>query len=223
MIGIIRVLTTDDPEIIQAHGRLLEEQYGLQTLSRCIPDQPRGIYDDATEAVARPKIVALARQMVAEGCRALLISCAADPALEEVRAAVPVPVVGAGSAGAAVALALGGRVGVLSITDDVPAPMASLLGDRIVAIARPRGVTNTTHLLEPGAIDRAIEAARWLIERGADVILFGCTGFVTVGLAPRIRTELDVPVVDPVLAAGLMLRYAIAGANALSPPGSVRP
>lgn len=223
MIGIIRVLTTDDPEVIQAHGRLLEEQYGLQTLSRCIPDQPRGIYDDATEAVARPKIVALARQMVAEGCRALLISCAADPALEEVRAAVPVPVVGAGSAGAAVALALGGRVGVLSITDGVPAPIASILGDRIVAFTRPRSVTNTTHLLEPGAIDRAMESARALMEQGADVILFGCTGFVTVGLAPRIRTELGVPVVDPVLAAGLMLRYVITNTTDLSPLGSIQP
>ena len=208
MIGIIRVLTIDDPEILQAHGRLLEKEYALPTLSRCIPDQPRGIYDEATEALARPKIIALAQQMAAEGCRAILISCAADPALNEVRAEVPVPVVGAGSAGAAVALALGGRVGVLSITPDVPAPIARVLGDRVVAVARPQGVTNTTHLLEPGARDRAVEAARGLVQQGADVILFGCTGFVTVGVAPRIRAELGVPVVDPVLAAGLILRYA---------------
>lgn len=215
MIGIIRVLTIDDPELLQAHGRLLEQEYGIRTFTRCIPDQPHGIFDEASEALARPKIIALAEQMAAAGCRAILISCANDPALDEVRARVAVPVVGAGSAGAAVALALGGRVGVLDITPDVSPAIARILGDRLVAVACPEGVTNTTHLLEPGARERAVAAARELVRQGAEVILFGCTGFVTAGMAPVIRAEVGVPVVDPVLAAGLILRYAAGVRDAL--------
>jgi len=209
MIGLIRVLTLSDPEVLNRHGRLLEARFGIKTVSRCIPDQPRGIYNAETEETARPKIVALARQLEAEGAQAIFISCAADPALAETRAAVRVPVVGAGSAGAAVALALGGRIGVLSITPDVPAAVAQVLGDRIVAYCVPEGVSNTTHLMEPGGVERSMAAARKLVDAGADVILFACTGFVTIGMAPKIQAELGVPAVDPVLAGGLMLSYVL--------------
>ncbi|MFZ5822927.1 MAG: aspartate/glutamate racemase family protein [Bacillota bacterium] len=209
MIGVIRVLTTADPQVLNRHGELLEARFNLPTFSRCIPDQPTGVHSDETEAIATPKIVALAREMVDQGARALFISCASDPALAETRQAVSLPVVSAGSAGAAAALALGGRIGVLSITDRVPPAMARILGERVVALERPEGVTNTTHLLEPGAVDRSLASARKLVDQGADTILFACTGFVTIGMAPRIQRELGVPAVDPVLAGGLMLSYVL--------------
>jgi len=209
MIGLIRVLTVSDPEVLNRHGRQLEARYGFKTMSRCIPDQPHGIYNAETEEIARPKIVALARELEAEGARAIFISCAADPALAETRAAVRVPVVGAGSAGAALALALGGRIGVLSITPEVPAAVAQILGDRIVAHCVPEGVSNTTHLMQPGGVERSMAAARKLVDAGAEVILFACTGFVTIGMAPKIQAELGVPAVDPVLAGGLMLSYVL--------------
>jgi Asp/Glu/hydantoin racemase len=209
VIGIIRVLTTDDEEVLNRHGRLLEGHYGFETLNRCIPDQPTGIHDDRTEAVAIPKIVALARELEDEGADALLISCAADPALAETRRAVRIPVLGAGSAGASTALALGERVGVLSITDHVPSAMAKVLGDRVVALERPDGVTNTTHLMEPGGVERSLDAAERLVDAGADTIVFACTGYVTIGMAPRIQRALNVPTVDPVLAGGLMLSYVL--------------
>lgn len=209
MIGLIRVLTIEDPEVLNRHGVLLEERYGFRVVSRSIPDQPHGIYDDETERVATPKIVELARRFEEEGAEAVFISCAADPALEESRRAVKIPVVGAGSAGAATALALGGRIGILSITDEVPRAMARVLGDRVVALERPEGVTNTTHLMQPGGVERSLASARKLVERGADTLLFACTGFVTIGMAPIIRKELGIPAVDPVLAGGLMLSYTL--------------
>ncbi|WP_221411605.1 aspartate/glutamate racemase family protein [Arthrobacter crusticola] len=49
---------------------------------------------------------------------ALIIGCAADPGLEETRAAVGIPVIGAGSVAAAAALAYRGRVGVLGFHAD---------------------------------------------------------------------------------------------------------
>ncbi|BAS28151.1 aspartate/glutamate racemase family protein [Limnochorda pilosa] len=209
MIGLIRVLTLEDPELLNRHGRLLEARYGLPVESRCIPDQPRGIYDEATEAAAVPKIVETARQLEAGGARAIFISCAADPALEEVREAVSVPVVGAGSAGAALALALGGRIGLLSITEAVPGAIERILGPRVVALERPTGVTDATHLLEPGAVERSLEAARRLVQQGAGTILLACTGFANLSMATRIQADLGVPAVDPVWAGGLMLSYVL--------------
>jgi Asp/Glu/hydantoin racemase len=202
MLGIIRVLTTADPNILNRHGEILHRQYGYDCVSSCIPDQPDGIYDDASEAMAVPKIVALARDLEAEGATALFISCASDPGLAEVRRAVRVPVVGAGAAAAAVALNLGERVGVLGIRDEAPRPVGRILGDHLM-------VTTTRHLMEPDGQERALAAARELVAAGADTIALACTGLVTIGMAPILQRALGLPVVDPVLAGGLMVRYVL--------------
>ncbi|MDI6773499.1 MAG: aspartate/glutamate racemase family protein [bacterium] len=209
MLGIIRVLSTTDPDVLDRHGKILKERYGYETLSACIPDQPNGIYDDASEAEAVPKIVALARELAEKGATAIFISCASDPGLAEVRQAVRVPVVGAGSAVAAVALNFGERVGVLGIRDQPPRPVARILGDRLVACVRPAGVTTTRHLLEPDGQQRALAAARDLVAAGVDTVALACTGLVTIGMAPILQRELGIPVVDPVLAGGLMIRYVL--------------
>ena len=71
-VGLIRVLTTADPELLQLHGRLIEQYFPLLKVeSRCIPDQPDGIHDDATMAMGGPKVVAMAEQMWKEGFEAI--------------------------------------------------------------------------------------------------------------------------------------------------------
>ena len=206
-IGVIRVLTSDDEAAVATHGRVIEERYGLPTVSRCIPDQPHGIHDDASEARAEPKIVALAQELAGAGARALIISCAADPALQKTRQAVGIPVIGAGSAAAAVALGLGRRVGVLGIRDEAPPAVRAVLGDHFTASARPRGVHRTTDLLAPEGPAAVLEAAAGLVESGADTLLLACTGLNTIGVRPLLERRLGVPVVDPVLAAGLLASY----------------
>jgi allantoin racemase len=57
-LGIIRVLTTTDDSVLGEHSRLLERDYGIRSLSRCIPDQPRGIHDVQTELLAIQKVFA---------------------------------------------------------------------------------------------------------------------------------------------------------------------
>ncbi|MEX3978281.1 hypothetical protein AB4Y45_04750 [Paraburkholderia sp. EG287A] len=69
-LGIIRVLTTQNEAVLLEHGRLIKAQYGIDSFSRCIPGQPTGIFDAATEALAASKIVELGRQMEADGARA---------------------------------------------------------------------------------------------------------------------------------------------------------
>lgn len=201
-LGIIRVLTTEDEAVLFEHGRLIQAQYGIDSVSRCIPDQPTGIFDAATEALAVPKIVALGRQMEAEGARALFLSCAADPGLADLRAAVGIPVVSAGSAAARVAAMLGLPVAVLGIGAQAPRPFRALLGEH-VAYARPEGVTKTNDLLTPLGRASALETARRLHEAGAQVIAFSCTGLSTIGLAATIRERIGCIAVDAVTAAGM--------------------
>jgi allantoin racemase len=208
MHGIIRVLTCDDPTALGAHGRVIEERYSLATVSRCIPGQPHGIHDEESERRAEPKIVSLARELADEGAEALIISCAADPALDLTREAVDVPVIGAGSAAAAVSLGLGRRVGVIGIRDQAPPAVRAVLGDHFAGSARPHGVHRTTDLTAPGGREAVVDAASELIASGADTLLLACTGLNTIGIRPLLEERLRVPVVDPVLAAGLMASYA---------------
>ncbi|MCS7462223.1 aspartate/glutamate racemase family protein [Paenibacillus doosanensis] len=203
MIGLIRVFTTENQSIIEEHGNVISRLYGLPVMSKCIPDQPLGIFNDETEQIAIPKIVELGKQMEKDGCKLLLISCAADPAIEQLRKNVSIPVVGAGSAAALTALALGEPVGVMGITECIPAVMENLLGDSLVQYIRPEDVTNTTDLLTQAGRDKALEAARSLLSQGTKVIVFACTGFSTIGFADVLRKELRVPVIDAVEAEGL--------------------
>lgn len=208
MIGIVRVLSSSNDAVLTAHGRVLEEEYGITARSRCIPDQPTGVHDEATAAAAVPKIVETARGLTHEGADAILISCAADPGLAEARAALDVPVFGAGSAAAAVALAIAQPVGVLGITDRVPDPVKRMLGERIVAHQRPQGVTTTTDLLTTDGHTKALDAAGNLLNRGARTILFACTGLTTIGLAADVRRRCGCTVVDAVRAAGAVAAAA---------------
>jgi len=146
MLGIIRVLTHDSQQVIEEHGRIIQQQYGIASLSRCIACQPRGIFDAESEARAIPKIVTLGEQLEAAGCNMLFLSCAADPGVELLRAAVSVPVVAAGSAAASVAAMLQRPIAVMGIGESAPAPFRELLGED-VHYARPEGVVNTTDLL----------------------------------------------------------------------------
>ncbi|MBB5436157.1 aspartate/glutamate racemase family protein [Nocardiopsis composta] len=200
-IGVVRVVTGDDPALLDAHGRIVREEFGVDAVSRCIPDQPDGVHDAATFASAAVKVAELAARMEREdGVDALLISCAADPGLAGARAAVGVPVVGAGSAAARRALELGSRIGVLDLTVRTPESVTSVLGPRQVAALVPEGVARTRDLRTGAGAEAAVRAAERLVAMGADTLMFACTGMTTIGLAARLAGRVGVPVVDAVRA-----------------------
>jgi allantoin racemase len=203
MIGLIRVLTTQDSAILGQHGRMISEMYDVPVINHCIPDQPLGIFNDETEEIANPKIVELGKSMEQSGCKLLIVSCAADPAVHLLRKSVSIPVIGAGSAASYMAQAIGKPVGVMGISDTVPAIMENLLGDLLIHYVRPEGVTNTTDLMTPEGLEKAVDAARALIAKGTEVIVFACTGFSTIGLANVLRKKLNILVIDAVEAEGL--------------------
>ena len=204
-IGVIRVLTTKDQELLNLHGRLLERYFPMfQTVSRCIPDQPEGIHDAETEAAAVPKIQALARELCREGCDAVIISCAGDPAVKECRAELPIPVVGGGRSTAALSLFYGERPASLGITEEIPIGYADVFGSRCVGHVRGEGVNSTLDLMTPEGFAASAAAAREQLRKGADVIALSCTGMATIGIAPKLEQELGIPVLDPVICEGLV-------------------
>ncbi|MCG8709016.1 aspartate/glutamate racemase family protein [Brenneria sp. 4F2] len=201
-LGIIRVLTTSDRSLLDEHGRLLRQEYGLQSVSRCIADQDHGIFDRDSENIAIPKIIALGQSYQQQGCQAIFLSCAADPGLAQLRRAVAIPVISAGSACARIAANLRLPVAVMGIGDRAPAPFRRILGED-VAYARPDGVAQTTDLLTSEGRESAFACARRLYRGGAKVIAFSCTGLSTIALAPRIRNEIGCVAIDAVSAAGM--------------------
>lgn len=209
-VGIIRALTTTDRRLLNSHGKLLRETFGFDVTTRCIPDQPSGVHDAESLQRAVPKVVELALDM-APDIDALVISCAADPGLPEVRALLDIPVIGAGSAAAAAALALGGRVGVLGLKHSVPGPISDALGERMLLIdGGPESVETPDGFLLPTGIFDALAAAHMLADAGADVILEASAGLTSIGMTDVLRRTLGIPVIDPVTAAGSVLISAVA-------------
>lgn len=116
-IGIIRVFSTDDQKVLNAHGNKIEALYGFECINRAIGNQEKGIFDNESEELAIPKIIELAKVFENEGVKAIAISCAADPALEEVRKILKIPVIGAGSSAAHLAKSISINIGVLTIAN----------------------------------------------------------------------------------------------------------
>lgn len=207
MIGVIKVLTTDDRASIEQHGKTIERVSGIPTRCACIPDQPLGIFDDASQARGVPKIVTLGEELEEEGCRLIVVSCAADPGVAELRQKVKIPVIGAGSAGAYTALQLGIPVGVLGIGEQTPAVIEKILGKQIVGYVRPQGITNATALYTPTGLEKGLQAVRELLDMGAQGIVFGCTGYSAIGLKSVLQSEFKLPIIDGVEASGMLAAF----------------
>ncbi len=209
-IGLIRVLTTEDAQLLQTHGRLIMERFpSLQVTSRCIPDHPSGVHNEATERSAAPLVAALAAEFEKEGYDAVIVSCAGDPGVEEARRQVRIPVIGAGRACAAVARGLGDKLGAMGITPDIPEAMRAVLGDALVAYVQPPGVHTTLDLMTHAGAAALDEAAQELKARGIDAVALACTGMSTIGAARRIAKTTGLMVVDPVMSEALLALEAV--------------
>jgi len=209
-VGVIRVLTTEDEELLNLHGKLLEKYFPMfRTVSRCIPDQYEGIHDEATKVIALPKIVELAKEMEKEGCEALIISCADDPAVNECREVVKIPVIGGGRSTAALAMFYGEHPSALGITDWLPEGYGKVFGEKLVGSAKGEGVVSTLDLMTEKGYGASRAAAAAEKEKGADVIALSCTGMSTIDIWKSLEKDLGIPVMDPVMSEGLITYYEL--------------
>ncbi len=209
-IGLIRVVTLTREDLLNIHGKIIEEMFPeLRVISRCIWDQPKGIYDRESEEIAKPKILKLAKEFEESGVEAVIVSCAADPAVDEARKMLKIPVIGAGSAAAGLALTYGKRIGVLNLTEETPEVIKRILGEHLVAEDKPIGVKNTLDLMTEWGKRAAEEALKRLLKRNVDVIVLGCTGYSTIGFAKIAEEISGIPVIDPVIASGVATLYIL--------------
>ena len=209
-IGLIRVLTSKDPPILKSHGEILMTLFPeWDVRSYCIPDQPEGIHDAETKKIAIPKIEELVDSLSGEDFDGIIISCADDPAVDNLRKQLRIPVIGAGRSTALLAMSLGRRIGVIGITDGTPAGMKDILRDSLVKEIRPSGIHSTLDLMTSEGRSSVLREASVLKEVGADVIALACTGMSTVSLAPELKDKVDIPVIDPVSAEGFFMWAAL--------------
>lgn len=197
MLGIIRVLTTENEQKLNEHGRKIGQLYGINSVSHCIPHQKQGIYDRPSLKEAIPKIVSLATKMTNRyHLSAITISCASDPELYEVRKNVRIPIFGAGVCGSHVALMIGDKIGVIGITQTIPQNMKFVLGKSLLAYVHAASLNKTTDLLSKGAKKELLKLTSHLVNEGADVILFACTGFSTIQLKAYLENYIEIPIID---------------------------
>ena len=201
-VGVIRVLTSDDQDFIDLHGKVIEAHFpGIRCVSKCIPDQWEGIHSHELEQIAVPKIVETAKSF--ENVDMIIVSCADDPGVAEIRQALPgLPVTGGGETTAALALKYGQKIAILGIVDYAPKAYLHMIPDNIIAVGRPEGVDSTLDLMTPEGRASCLKTACELKEMGAEVIALGCTGLTTIGIAQEIERAVGIPVIDPVLAEG---------------------
>ncbi|MDW8063723.1 MAG: AroM family protein [Candidatus Caldarchaeum sp.] len=202
-VGLIRVVTLKDEKLLSFHGEVIQKFFPeLEITSRCIEDQPNGIYDRETEEQAVPKILRLVKEFESKGYEAVIVSCAADPAVSEARKMVSIPVVGAGSAVAALALTTADRVGVLNLVEETPRVVRDVLGRRLVAEESPKNVRNTLDLMTDWGSRAAVEALERLLSMKVDAVVLACTGYTTIGFKQSVQNQVSIPVFDAVVASG---------------------
>ena len=203
-MGVLRVLTLEDPEAVATHGHVIEAHFPwIETDSRCIPDHPDGIPSAAEEAEAIPYVMDLAREM-AEDVDALLISCALDPGVPELREELDIPVLGAGRSVAAAALTRGDRVGTIGLEGGTAPVLERILGDHHHASTVVRGANTTNFLTTAAGRDAIANAIDRLEAAGCDVVAPSCTGITTSGVLPDVASDTPLSVVDPVLSMAAM-------------------
>jgi allantoin racemase len=153
----------------------------------------------------------------AKGFAAVFLNTVGDYGIRELRAAVRIPVVGAGQAAFQTAAGLADRFGVLTVWPVATRSMYRRLladygyTDRCVGVRHVMDNDELAHAgdddgfiremsgLREAAISRLVRAALDLLEQGADAIALGCTCMTHA--RRELQDRLGVPVVDPIHAA----------------------
>src|SRR5262245_45947038 len=162
-----------------------------------------------------------------EGCDAVFVNATPDYGVPLMRAALPVPVIGAGESAMLAARALGKRFSIVTVWPESYQPMY----DRLLAqtdmgghctsvvytlsaaeLAAQRDTVKTDmEAHEPSIVDRLEESCRRAFDHdGADSVVLGCTCMHPV--AAELARRLDRPVVDPTIVGWRFAELAVEAA-----------
>ena len=163
--------------------------------------------------VSLPYIIAEIVNAARKGYDAAIPNCFFDPGVPESRTLVSIPVVGPGESALHLACMLGYRVGIIETTGT---PVDHLhgkgtnraqqwvrrhgLSERVISIRTVPMVVEDLRVDAEVTLDAMYQASLIAIEQdGAEVLILGCTGMT--GYAEELQKKLDVPVVEPLVAA----------------------
>ena len=157
--------------------------------------------------------VDMAQRAESAGCAAIFINTYADYGIEAMRAAVSIPVIGAGECAMASAAQDGRRYSIVTVW---PPSMKFLYDERTRAVAAGTACVRVRHVspeeelqrlaTEQGVQERmarregqiidliAAECERAIREDGAQAIVLGCTCMAPVG--PQVSARVGVPVIE---------------------------
>ena len=179
---------------------------------------PPAIQGPEDDAICRPFVLEEVAKAAAAGAQAIVIACFDDPALDEARASVSIPVIGIGEAGFHAAMLLGGRFSVVT-TLPVAIPIieenlhhyglasaCSKVRAAGVAVLDLEDESTGAHLKV------SAEIARAKAEDGVGAIVLGCAGMAD--LAARMEAEHGLKVIDGV---GAAAAFAAALVNMRAP------
>jgi glutamate racemase len=192
-------------------------------------------YGDRADAEVRERALAVGRYLADTGAKLIVVACntATGAALEDLRAAVSVPVVGLEPAvKIAARVTRTGRIGVMATTSTVRSERLARLirthaqGIEVLNVPCP----GLADLVEQGNLDdghldgRLREVTRPLRDAGVDAVVLGCTHYAFV--APGLSRVLGpgVELVDSASAIARRVEHLLREGGALAPsgPGSMR-
>jgi allantoin racemase len=172
-----------------------------------IPSGYASIESERDALMVAPHLIAGLQKAAAGGASAGIVGCFSDPAIDAIRETVRMPIIGPGQSAIALALQLGDRYAVLTPLESghkrtIPRLRALGLIERLAGV-RGIGISVVDLANEKnGSWERILASSRQCIdEDGADVLVMGCMSMAFMGVERELSRRLDVPVVNPVLAA----------------------
>lgn len=170
-------------------------------------DGPPSIESEYEAALVVPELTRSVPRAAREGLDAVIIGCFSDPGLGALREIVSIPVVGPGTSAVHLAAQLGNRFAILSPLEEsrprVERHVAALGFEARLAAVRGIGMSVLDVARDrEGVLDRLAEIGRAAIrDDHADVLVLGCMSMGFLGITDDVQKRLEIPVVNPVVAA----------------------
>ncbi|ADQ13776.1 aspartate/glutamate racemase family protein [Halanaerobium hydrogeniformans] len=212
-IAVIRVVTLDNAMERNKHALILKRHYPqFNFVTFTIPDQKEGVHDFKSHQKSIPKIIKLVEQIKNE-VDAVLISCAADPAVAELEQFLDIPVCGTGASSARFALNLTDKVAVVGMGKFKIDEIVGILGDNLVDYQLLKNAKTTNQLNTPKGKIELIKAVK-NIHKQASAVILACTGMSSMEITDHLEKSFELPVIDPLVTGALFLKKELRAAEA---------
>lgn len=200
---ILVINPNSNPTVTEGLRNSLSEFAARADIDCCTLDGgPFGI--ETAEDIERVVPLVLQEVLAAQKYDAFVIACYSDPGLKECRESSGKPVFGMQQSAVETAVALGGKFGVLALSDESirrhTVYIRKLGFEAQLAGELPLNISVDEAANDEGTLLNVIATGRRLIhEYGASSLILGCAGMATIKRTAE--TKLPVPVIEPAQAA----------------------